>query len=263
MSYEILYRALFITDGKQILPLIECGSNNCYDSDPRKKHGCGRRSRNWEIVKFSTVPEFDKEKLLEDVLAFGFSHDEYKEYVMYRGKWQSKAQHAAWLMRQINNAITQEEANERFPYLNIMLKVQHFTGTWDNVRTTERHAFVNGVLSAALADMHSSMAALSIDKHCAGVHLYGLPDNIGKKRPYVFKPPLKDYFVIRVNPPGFNAQTYYFLKLTPRGMRGAWEATRSKRFKTMRMAERYVSQLHGRFPTHGTEIVEMHDKEDR
>lgn len=46
MSYEILYKARFIklSDGR-ILPLIEAGSNNCYEVN--WKGGNARRSRSW------------------------------------------------------------------------------------------------------------------------------------------------------------------------------------------------------------------------
>ena len=52
MSYFILYKSMFVETKRGIIPMFECGDNNVYDADGR------RRSRDWEGLHFKSGKKF-------------------------------------------------------------------------------------------------------------------------------------------------------------------------------------------------------------
>jgi len=53
MSYGIIYDKQFVKVGKEFLPMVYSGDNNCYEVG--RNGGCGRRSRSWYNQSYMTV----------------------------------------------------------------------------------------------------------------------------------------------------------------------------------------------------------------
>lgn len=107
MSYEIVYAREFIklSDGR-IIPMILCGSNNCYETG---RSGRERRSREWYPFFFGANinPAFTVAELMQRV--YSFVPSTYGEHFMRNGKYVDDDGFVRFFGNGIKNAKTFEE----------------------------------------------------------------------------------------------------------------------------------------------------------
>jgi hypothetical protein len=145
MGYTIVYDRQFIKleDGR-IIPMILCGSNNCWE---RQWSGKERRERYWTPYWEQTVPAYTPDELMTRVTSC-CSSGEYQEHFMRSGKWVDDAAYIRFFRNGIKEAKTLRElADERIytgsirAYLSIWTKIPDKEG-WDQNHTTENSQYL-------------------------------------------------------------------------------------------------------------------------
>ena len=140
MGYTIVYDRQFLKleDGR-IIPMILCGSNNCYEV---MWNGKERRERYWTALWEQNVPAYKPEELMKKAESH-CSGSEYQEHFMRGGKWVDDAAFLRFFKNGINQAKTlQELADERIHTPSIRAFFSVWTRVpgkkdWESEHTTE------------------------------------------------------------------------------------------------------------------------------
>lgn len=110
MSYSIVYAREFIKTGDgRILPLVLCGSNNCWTIGISGRES---RERHWNLmyIKNNEIPALFPKQLIDKVKAYIPS--EYQQHFMRSGKWVDDAGLMRFFENGIKKAKTLEEIND-------------------------------------------------------------------------------------------------------------------------------------------------------
>jgi len=136
MSYTIVYDRQFIKleDGR-IIPMILCGSNNCWQTTWNGKE---RRERYWTPYWEQTVPAYTPEDLIKRVESY--CGGEYQEHFMRGGKWVDDAAFLRFFQNGIKQAKTIKElADERIHTAAVRACMSIWRKTADNEDCGQKH----------------------------------------------------------------------------------------------------------------------------
>lgn len=243
MSYTIVYDRQFIKleDGR-IIPMILCGSNNCWE---KTWNGKERRERYWTSYWEQTVPAFNPEELIKQVEGY-CNGGEYQEHFMRGGKWVDDAAFLRFFQNGIKQAKTMKElVDERIhtaavkAYLSIWTKKPD-KKDWDQEKTTENDKRLRSdeELVAFLNEADERLKRKSADETVYVCLKYYNNDPLPKPK-CTRKPKARltgEYYVVV-----FGAGSYV-TKITKRYLHHSPYISAAKQFRSEQEAEKWIKQ---------------------
>lgn len=229
MSYEIVYDKVNFKVNDKIFPLIQSGSNNCFEHD-------GRPEKNWfifPVIADETIlstPEEIKEKL--NKIFLNSSEAPHKSRYTY---FESIDVFKQWIMAGVKNAITVEEfvKYNHFDYF-IAKYIDYKTGykTYESgsIKTTED--LFEAIKKYSFYRKEDNQIQFKVD----------IPRDRRKPARQKRRKEVKtiDSFYVLETSAG------YFNKLTKRGYKYSYSTNNAKIFKTYKEAERYLEKYKNR-----------------
>lgn len=131
MSYNIVYAREFIKAGDgRILPLVLCGSNNCWTMSISGRES---RERHWHLIYISTneIPALFPKQLIDKVKTYIPS--EYQQHFKRNGKWVDDAGLMRFFENGIKKAKTLEEINDELLIKSLLCGEIYYYKGYDTV----------------------------------------------------------------------------------------------------------------------------------
>lgn len=233
MSYDIVYAREFIkTACGNIIPLVLCGSNNCYDVH----NGRERRERHWATFFLNKDGKiaYTPEELMAKVKACVPSR--YQEHFVRNGKWVNDKAFVRFFENGIKKAKTIEELKAELLYFP---SLEGYMIAFP--KNAEEKRYTYPVRDSNSLEEFLNTAQRLVAKHadikevCVG--LYFKQDDV-LKRPYKPKPRKEkrnnNYYVIRV------CGNHYVSGLTRSGLYHTHSVGFAKQFKSESEANKWI-----------------------
>ena len=246
MSYDILYRAFFVRDGENIIPLVEIGPSNCYEAGTRGRDG--KRVRDWHwLTRPDRRPILTLGDLRSEIDALRSSESKYKyQYLMYKGAWISREDFARkleyWAAHAAPLASFLKESSASF-----RIGIACYNGTWDDV---EKH-FINAIENDSLESLQRRVASLIAEHEGSRENWMVTSDvtmwSIPAKRRIRLHDDTKKYFVVTVTTLNHTAKWYVYTA-SRNGFRSTSYRPSAKRYASKRTAEACATRLQMMFP---------------
>lgn len=232
MSYSIVYAREFIKAGDgRILPLVLCGSNNCWTMGVSGRES---RERHWNLmyIKNNEIPALLPEQLIDKVKAYIPS--EYQQHFMRNGKWVDDARLMRFFENGIKKAKTLEEINDELLVKSLLCGEVYYYKGYDavcihssTIKSTEQ---LDDFLSEAdrliceNKDAHKLYVDISFD-----IEKPLEREKVARNK----KERLKQFYVVTTN---FG----YVSSLTRSGIYSTHSANHAKQFKTEKEAAKWI-----------------------
>ncbi len=233
MSYEIVYAREFIklSDGR-IIPMILCGSNNCYETSGS---GRDRRARNWStfFYKANINPAFTVAELMQRV--YSYVPSTYGEHFMRNGKYVDDDGFVRFFGNGIKNAKTFEEIRSEALWMPQLIGVIKGIDSSDETKVILRKDLCSTYeIETFLSDFDRTVR---MNKSKERIYAeFEFLDNNPIRRDIRYKgPKMDEYYVIVYD-------RKYVVKLSGRTLRFSLEPSHAKHFKTEKEADKWIEQ---------------------
>lgn len=246
MSYDILYRACFVRDGDNIIPLVEIGPSNCYEPGTRGRDG--KRVRDWHwLTRPDRRPILTLGDLRSEIDALRSLESKYKDqYLMYKGAWISNEDFARkleyWAAHAAPLGAFLKESSASF-----RIGIACYNGTWDDV---DKH-FINALENDSLESLPRRVDSLISEHEGSREHWMITSDvslwSIPAKRRIRLHDDTNKYFVVTVTTLNHPAKWYVYTA-SRNGFRSTSYRPSAKRYASKRTAEACATRLQTMFP---------------
>ena len=232
MSYSIVYAREFIKTGDgRILPLVLCGSNNCWTIGISGRES---RERHWNLMYIGNneIPALFPKQLIKKVKAYIPS--EYQQHFMRNGMWVDDAGLIRFFENGIKKAKTLEEINDELLVKSLLCGEVYYYKGYDavcihssTIKSTEQ---LDDFLSEAdrliceNKDAHKLYVDISFD-----IEKPLEREKVARKK----KERLKQFYVV-------TTKFGYVSSLTRSGIYSTHSADYAKQFKTEKEAVKWI-----------------------
>lgn len=236
MSYQIYYDRAFIRVGENFIPLVNSGSNNCWEYNGRREIP----EKDWSVLNWKRRSRlcFSEDEIREIAREYELSSQESGMCFKSRNRCFDSGEFERWIVNGMKNAFTIEEYVSFRNQLYILDYSAEKTEDWKSYAFNTTDEFLS-----ILAGLSSS----SLSVHMANNREVFRPTSKRSSRKKLRPGDLAEYYVLKGV---YKGRTIYFMELTRKGgARFTWDAPGGnvKVFPTEKAALKYLEKYQDRF----------------
>lgn len=235
MSYQIYYDRAFIRVGDKFIPLVNSGSNNCWDF----KGGREVPEKDWGVLNWKRRDRlcFTETEIREIARDYEQNNQESGMDFKSRNRCFDSGEFERWIVNGLNNAYTIEE------YVSFGNGFYIFDYSPKETKDWKRYPFrTTDEFLSILKGLTSNFIALHMDNNR---EVYR-PKSARAARKKLRAADLPEYYVLKGD---YKGRTVYFTELTRRGgARFIWDVpgNLARVFPTEKAANKYLEKYHDR-----------------